>query len=177
MQSLSTQKNVMKLVVIGFSKPKKQNLISNAIMWVIRSKFSHVYLSFYSKSLNRKLIYQGNKRGVHFLSKDRFIKDNEVVDFVTLNLTPSQYTKALQSCVDNCGEQYGFWQLIGLGIVICLKRLGISVNNPFHEGFICSEIVAKILIDSGYLQEKDFKKDIQDLTPKDLYELLKLKFY
>jgi hypothetical protein len=171
MQSFPAQKNI----IIGFSRPKKSNILSNLIMKVIGSSFSHTYLSFRSESLNRNLIYQGNKKGLHFLNKDKFTKENQIVAFFSINLPKEKYIKALQSCVDHAGDQYGFLQLIGIGLSLLLSKVGIKWKNKYYRGFICSEIVAQVLIDSGLFDISDFGKNINDITPKDIYIIMQTK--
>lgn len=167
----------MRIIKIGFSTPKKRNIISKAIKKIMKTPFSHVYICFYSESLDRYIIYQGDKRGVHFINKTNFDKYNNIVIENDIFLTNAQYVRALQSCVDYSGQQYGFFQLIGLGISLLLSKIGIIWKNKFKQGYICSEIVAQILLDSGIITSKDIPKDINEVTPKDLYELFVDKIY
>lgn len=58
----------MEQITIGFSKSKKFLPIGS---WLIRAymgtPYSHVYLKFYSQSLNRTLIYEAVGGGVRFI--------------------------------------------------------------------------------------------------------------
>ncbi|MEM4379135.1 MAG: hypothetical protein QXL01_00410 [Thermoplasmatales archaeon] len=168
----------MRHIIVGFSKPKKANPLSNAIMWFMGTKFSHVYLAFQSNTINRTLIYQANRHGVFFIGKEKFDADNIVIDFFLISLTEDQYKKALQKCVDLSGEQYGVAQLIGIGIKELLKKpmkwLGMTAHNPFPNKYkyICSELVVTILIDCDFLSLKDINVPLEEITPEHIYQIL-----
>lgn len=156
----------MKTITIGFSKSKKKFPIGS---WLIRAymgtPYSHVYLRFYSKSLDRTLIYEAVGDGVRFIGLKSWENHAAEVDSFDLEISEDIYISLLQYCVDNAGYEYGFMQNIG---IVLAKVLNLN-TNPFQTGSNCSEEVYKILQLSGYSLDKN--KNL--VTPKDINEALK----
>lgn len=165
----------MRNIIVGFSKPKKANPLSNAIMWFMGTKFSHVYVAFISNSISRTLIYQANRHGCHFIGKEKFSEDNQVVEYFLLSITEEQYRHCIQKAVDLAGTEYGTMQLIGIGLEISMRKIGIKdAKNPIPDNhrYVCSELVAVILKDClGY----QIDTPLEQITPDDIYKLIKYK--
>lgn len=156
----------MRTVSIGFSRPINHPF--PVFSWLIRAyqgtKYSHVYLRFYSRSLDRVLIYESVSGGVRFLGLEAWSKQAEEVASVDLDISDDNYTKLLQYCVDNAGAKYGFWQNLGVVFSDLLKLK----SNPFKSGKNCSEAIAEILQLEGF----EIPKEPNLITPKDIYTLL-----
>lgn len=158
----------MEQITIGFSKSKKFLPIGS---WLIRAymgtPYSHVYLKFYSESLNRTLIYEAIGSGVRFVSPKVWDEHATEVKSYTIQMEKCNKVKLMQFCVDNAGIEYGFWQNVGVPMSGILKLK----KNPFHTGLNCSEVIGDILKLEGY----DISKDGNLLTPLDIDKILESK--
>jgi hypothetical protein len=168
----------MKTIEIGFTKPKKKFPI---ISWLIRlvqsTPFSHVYLSWYSQYLDRKIIYQASGTQVHFVSEKIFNKTQENVAVFKLKIEDDEYKKLVQFAIDEAGAAYGIKQLIGIGYVEIARYLGFNKKNPFADGknsYVCSELVVRALCGipsvCAMIDAKLIDKD--KVTPKDVYHFM-----
>jgi hypothetical protein len=158
----------IKTITVGFSKSKKFLPIGS---WLIRlyegTPYSHVYLKFYSQSLDRFLIYEAVGVGVRLIGKKEWsLHAEEVVSF-DIPVISGNYISLLQHCVDHAGTDYGFLQNIG----IPLARLLRLKSNPFQSGVNCAEEIYKVLNLSGYTVDK--KIDL--VTPKDIFNAIASK--
>lgn len=155
----------MKSIAIGFSKSKKFFPIGSlAIRAYMGTPYSHVYLKFHSESLNRELIYEAVGAGVRFIGSKRWEEHATEVASFELDISDESYCKIMQYCIDNSGIEYGFLQNIG---VVVSNFLGLK-RNVFSSGENCSEMIGKIL----GLEGRDFEKDLNLLTPKDIFLIL-----
>lgn len=157
----------MKTVTIGFSRPR--NKLFPIGSWLIRmyqgfTPYSHVYLQFYSDSINRPLIYEAVGSGVRFVGQKYWLTHAKEVKSFTLNIKKCNYDRLIQFCVDNEGYKYGSLQNIG---VFISNLFGLK-KNIFYKGKNCSEIIGEILVLEGY----KINKDLNLLTPKNIYETL-----
>lgn len=156
----------MEQIVIGFSKSKKHFAIGS---WLIRlfmgTPYSHVYLKFYSKSLDRTLVYEAVGSGVRFVGSKIWEEHAIEVKSCTVNISKESQIKLLQWCVDNAGVDYGYWQ--NLGVVI--SRILSLKKNPFTHGLNCSETLADLLDKEGY----KISKDVNLITPLDIDIILR----
>lgn len=155
----------MEQITIGFSKSKKFFPVGS---WLIRvymgTPYSHVYLKFYSESLNRTLIYEAVGGGVRFVGSKQWETHAQEVKSHTINIKKCNQVRLLQFCVDNAGTDYAYSQNIGLVIadMFNLKK------NPIRSGLNCSEVIGDILELEGYKVEKDANL----LTPLDIDKIL-----
>lgn len=127
---------MMSTFSIGFSRPKKLNPLSWAIMKYMKTEFSHTYLVFTVPSTGQRVVYQANRHGVNCVSYDVFKATNIIVDEIEI-VEQERQTEALRFCIDNLGNSYSMWALFA-----------IVLNIKFGDGtkrFICSELVARAL--------------------------------
>ena len=160
-------------IIIGFSTHKKFSILSSLIKCIEGTKFSHVYLKFESKSINRKLIYQASGLTVNFCGNDIFYSKNKDIAQFVIPVTEEEKIKILQKCVDLCGKPYGIKELFGLGLVKICAIYGKKIKNPFQDRsrtYICSELIATILMTIGFTF-----KDLDSVSPKDLFNKLSSK--
>ena len=153
-------------VTIGFSKSKKFFPVGS---WVIRlyqrTPYSHVYIKFYSESLERSIIYEAVGQGVRFIGNKAWGKFAEPVSEFKISVSKDQYVELMRFCVDTSGLPYSYTQNLG----IFLANLFKLKTNPLNsKGYNCSEVIANILSKQGY----EFKKDLNLITPKEIYEAL-----
>lgn len=161
----------MEQIVIGFSTVRKRfSLFSWAIRAVEQTKYSHVYIKFWSESMQRWLIYQASHMAVNFMGEQRFLNEEIIIEEFVINVTPEQKAKILQYCVDTVGTPYGVSQIFGMAYARVLARLGYNMYNPFSDGsktMVCSELAGHILMVMG--EEVDpFELEIQG--PKWIHE-------
>jgi hypothetical protein len=159
----------MKTLTIGFSKPI--NRFMPVASWLIRAymgtKYSHIYIKFFSDKLSTSIIYESVGVGVRFIGSEMWQKYAKPVDEFVIVVPDDCYYKIMKYCVDNAGKPYDVMQ--NLGIVIA--NLFSLKSNPLSKGADksnCSEEIARILIKLGYHIEKS--PDL--ITPRDLYEIL-----
>lgn len=155
----------MKTISIGFSKSAKKFAIGSiAIRAYMQTDYSHVYIKFYSKSLDRTLIYEAVGSGVRFIGQEKWKNHAIEMHSYDLEISDESYIKLIQFCVDNAGEEYAFCQ--NLGVVIA-KMFNLE-KNPFQKGQNCSEITGELLKLEGFR----ICKDINLATPKDIKRIL-----
>jgi uncharacterized protein YycO len=152
----------METITIGFSKSKKKfAIISYLIRLYMQTPYSHVYIKFYSKSLDKILIYEAVGSGVRFIGSKMWDKYSKEIVSYKIQISQEEKIKLLSWCVDNAGCNYGFMQNLGILIAKIFKLK----NNPFKKGKNCSELVGEFLSNIGY----KFDKNLNLLTPKDIY--------
>lgn len=157
----------MKTIEIGFSKSAKKYAIGSlAIRMYMQTDYSHVYIKFYSKSIDRSLIYEAVGSGVRFIGEEVWKKHAIEMHSYTLDVSEETYLKIMQFCVDKVGTDYAFSQ--NLGIVIA--KVFDMEKNPFQNGINCSEAVMNALLLEGFVLDKD----INLITPKDIKDILDL---
>jgi hypothetical protein len=162
----------MEQIVVGFSKPKTFKPYAWLIMFGYGVPYSHVYVKLESKTFDRTLIYQASSTMVNFMNEATFNEHNEVVREFTLDVPELIKRSVIQYSIDQVGKPYGVKEAFGLAIIRLGEILGQRWKNPFadgHQSFVCSELVADILIDVLWDQSGIVPDDI---TPKDLFELL-----
>lgn len=148
-------------VVVGFSKPKKFSVVSQMIQWFQGTNFSHVYLEFELPGMGVNLIFHATSRRVHFTPSSKFHDKNTSVHRFHLDTPKSVRRRLIGTCLHKLDIRYGFMQIFG----ILLSKLFNLQQNPFKHGYICSELVSEVLKEKGI----HFKKNINLLTPKDVY--------
>lgn len=142
----------MSTVYVGFSKRRGFSPLSSMIMWLEGTKFSHAYIRIRSDSIDRDLIYQATGAGVYFIGKALFEEHSETVEEYPLDMSDDARTRMLQWSVDNAGKPYGKRQMVGLGLVLLARMVGVRVKNPFTNGnkaYVCCELVAEALKNLG----------------------------
>lgn len=162
----------MAKIVIGFSKPHKWKPYSWLIMKLFDTNYSHVYIKFYSDSLERDLIYQASGTSLNFCGLNHFCKNNTIVSEFDVSISTENRKKMLQFAIDNEGKPYGVWNAVGLGIKHIARKLGFDIKNPFADGKkteVCSELVAFVLQEHT---ELEISWDINEVTPKDIHDYL-----
>lgn len=155
---------------IGFSKPK--NKLFPAGSWLIRlfenTKYSHVFVRWYSVGADTDIVYEAGGTYINFKAGKIFDKKAETVHEYETIISKEVYKKLLKYCMSNAGVQYGFKQIIGIALVKLFKLK----KNPFSDGNksqVCSELVGNI-IENLELGDIDINLDIAG--PRDIKEFL-----
>lgn len=140
----------MRTIYVGFSSPKTWKIGSATIKAWIKKPYSHVFVAWKSDQFSRVLVYHAAHGKVHFLSMDRLLADNQMIKMYKLDITEEQYVHLVTKCIDLAGEDYGYAELFK----IVLKDLCDSVRIQCKmiendRGYICSELLAELLINLG----------------------------
>lgn len=148
----------MKQLAVGFSRPKKNNILSSLIMRFMKSNYSHTYLVFDVQSTGQRVVYQANRHGVTCIEYENFKKQNIILD--EINILPENRATALKFCIANLGKPYS-----------AITLFAILFNIKFGDGtkqFICSELVARALNLNI--------KNIDTVTPVEIRTILEEKY-
>lgn len=159
------------MIVVGFSRPKAWWKLGSAIIRLVDgTPYSHVYISWQSEGMQRELVYQASGHGgVNFCSSKRFLADNVTLQAFMINEFPDEKRIVMQRCIDSAGDDYGYLQLIGIGLVRILNVLKFRTRNPFPHGQVCSECVSRILHDAFKL---NFAVPFDLISPHDVSKAL-----
>lgn len=137
-------------ILIGFSKPKAWKIGAELIKWWIQKPYSHVFVCWKSERFSRVLLYHAAHGSVHFLSLERFKESNEIVKLYEILLTEEQYKGLIQKCIDLSGIDYGYAELIKILVKDTCDLLGFQCKMVENSrGYICSELLAELLIGLG----------------------------
>lgn len=152
---------------VGFSEPKKFKIGAFAIKLWTKSAYSHVYLRFESSSPDiPSTVYHAAHGMVHFRSLENFKKENNVVREYAITVKSEFKTQVLAHCMNLSGEPYGTLELFKIFATDVLDVLGIRLNTKNSRGYICSELVASILI--KIIGDNIFEKPLHLIKPKDI---------
>lgn len=156
----------MKKVIIGFSRPKTFKVLSWIIQKVQGADYSHVYIKFYSDSLERELVYQASGLEVNFVGSNLFNSSHIIVDEFELEISDEAHKKALQFAVDKAGTPYSIKQLFGILIYMISGKI---LFRDGRSGYVCSELIGQLL-----QEEFNFviSKDLDTIIPKDIHNIL-----
>jgi hypothetical protein len=162
----------METITVGFSKPNKWKIFAWLIMKAYNIPYDHVYVKFHSSTYDRDIIYQASKMMVNFMGTDFFQTENIIVDEFPVEITSESKIKLMQFAIDNAGKPYGIKEAFGMGIVRICELFGKKIKNPFADKtqtYVCSEL-------AGYILESyagaSIPKDVDDITPLDVYNYL-----
>ena len=160
----------MKHIFVEFTTPKNSPFLflSKLIRWVQNTPYSHVRLRWVNTT-GRNLVYEASGNKVQFIGE--LAQENYKVNLIKLyqiNITYEQYRGLIDLCMKYAGVDYGFLQLIGIGLV----QLFSLKSNPLSNGVrsqVCSELVGRFL-EEVLNQQTDLDLDIAG--PKELDLLL-----
>lgn len=167
------------IVKIGFTKPKAWFVpFSWAIRLAYGTKYSHVYLEWYSESIDCRLIYEAAGSMIHFTSPTVFDDKDIVLKRYMIQISDETKKKMVKNCIMRCGIPYGVIEAAGCGIAQFLKIFGITLKkNPLGSGASkskCSELVYDILLEILSKEDKEhLLPEDQDLvSPLDIDNIL-----
>jgi hypothetical protein len=153
----------MRKIIIGASRNEK--IGSKVIRWWMNTDYSHVFASWHLSSQERTIVYHAAHGMVHFKEFNNFKQENEVVQEIEIELTEEQFKAFSQQCIDLAGQPYSKLELLQI-FISDLTNGKVSFQD--QHGFICSELMAELLIDLGY----KFNKESFLINPKDIMDNL-----
>lgn len=162
----------MREVKILFTRSiKKINILSRLIQEYENLPISHCALELVTPNLGTNIIYHSSgSGGVTIVAKEHFLKKNEIMEEYQIFIEDDQFKILRNILLSNCGIEYGLFQNIGILIVDVLNRLGLKINNPWKEGFNCSEALYISIIP---MICKDMPKTDQNIVkPSDIRQIL-----
>jgi len=157
----------MSSIIIGFSKPRKLNLLSRIIMMFEKTPFSHVYIKIPNNYFKDCDIYQASKGMVNHIVEVNFLNYNISIKEFKLDVDSDNKFKIIQFLRARLGSPYSFKALI----VIFLRRLGFKLKtvSDKKESYICSELGARVLVHFGSV---NIDVDLDLITPLQLFNIL-----
>lgn len=141
-------------------------------MFTEKTPYSHVAIKMTDNSTNEVIYYQASHTMVNEMSEAEFLSQEKIVYSFDFNVDSSIKLAAQKFAIENLGVPYGTLSILGLAYVQSAKWLGFNVSNPFKdngETYVCDQFIATMLIKVDGLI---LPKDINDLTPKDLYPII-----
>lgn len=159
-------------VSIVASHPHKRKIGSDLIMWELGTDYSHVSWIFWSKDLKTPFYYESTMHGgVTFTGQEHWEARNRAVFLRHFELSEDEYDEFLELAMSRCGEEYGFWQNLGIKINNLLK-LGYNIFGNGGELANCSELI----FDFAHLVRLEIGIRNPDLvTPYDIVEACKAR--
>ncbi len=161
----------MKRIFIGLSSPNTFKITSELIKIWDQTEYSHAYVRFEGNEATGmpSTVYHAAHGMVHFREFEKFKKDNDVIKEYEFQIEDKKKSSILVYCVDLAGDVYDYLDLLMIVKSDISKKLGFDVSTYDGPGYICSELVGKILINEFNFQ---FSKPTHLLTPKDISESL-----
>lgn len=150
-------------IVVGFSTPRKFNILSWMIKWFEKSTFSHSFIC-----IDHKVVFHATGDGVNLMPLSKFLERSKVQKQYFFKLDPYQemrFDGFIKGCI---GKEYSQAQLL---LIVAEKYFGLI--NPKSNGFrkyICSELVADVM---SYVFNWKFSEPHDFITPKELEAFLK----
>lgn len=160
----------MKKIVLGFSTSRgKIALYSRLIRYVQGTPFSHVYIKLDWEG--QTLIYQASGLKVNFETEQSFLTHSLPIAEFDLEVSGEAYTRFAHYVCEQLGKPYDFLGAIALGVKLLVKRMGITIKNPFasgHDAYFCSELASEALDEAGLC----LGVVPEEAGPKEVYEAL-----
>lgn len=131
-----------KHVWVGVSSVPK--IISYLIRKETKSKYSHAWLSFYDKSLKKRVVIEANSKGYVMSTWDRWIRKHRKGNISVFSSYRLPLERGIWSMADYLGEPYDF-----KGVFWFLLRRWIKKPWVSPRRLKCSEAVAIFLKNIG----------------------------
>lgn len=169
-------------IKIGFTKPTAWFV---PYSWIIRlgygTSYSHVYLEWYSDSLDCRMIYEAAGSMIHFTSPIVFEQKEVILKQYSIEISDKLKRKMIRNCIMRCGIPYAIKESIGIGIVRIMGFCGIKLKkNPLGDGDSkskCSELIYDILMEILSSEDKELlleqvKNELDLISPLDIDNFL-----
>ena len=154
-------------LIIGFSKPTAKFI---PFAWAIQlfegTEYSHCYIQFETSS-GPTLICQASKGMLNFMSPEAFNLHNQVIREFEIEMSQEQLTQIKVRSMEKAGLPYSITQIIGI-VIARIFKLDKNPLDQDKDTFVCSEWVGQVLESLG----AELDKDLNLLTPRDIYEYL-----
>lgn len=131
--------------------------------WMNRP-YSHVFIKFHSKQIPTT-VYHAAHGMVHFLELGNFENVNEIVKEYEIPVEEIIRKEFLVRSIYLSGTKYAYDQLVKIACMDVLNSLGIQIKTFDSKGYICSELVAYLLVKQLNVE---FDKPLYLLRPDDI---------
>lgn len=155
----------MAKVYIGFSRPTKFKIGAKAISWWMGTEYSHVFIVFdYQDS--KSAVFHAAHGSVHFKSLHNFVSENTILKKYCTEVDQQTHDRLFDRCMELAGEDYSVLELVKIFTAdLCYETLHKDIDLGNSSGYICSELVGKLLIEEF---NQVFNKPTYLLKPKDI---------
>jgi len=164
----------MKTITVVFSKATTWFApFSWAIMASEGTPYSHVAIKVVDDTTGLPVYYQASHTFVNAMIEAEFLAAEKIIYSFDFNVDPAIDKDAKTFAESKLGVPYGTIGCLGLALVQMAAFVGWKIHNPFRtvgDTYWCSAFVAALLENANCLQSKEI---LDDLTPKDLYPLIK----
>jgi hypothetical protein len=160
----------MKDISIIFSKRTQFNLFSQAIMWGLKTPYSHVAVKMVDGDTKQVVYYQASGLNINCISEKDFLAVETVVCEKKVQCSDNVFVKGKAFAIDQLGKPYSILAILGFALQILLGMVHIKIGNPFKadgQQYVCSQFAG------AYIEECDnIDLDITNMTPLALYEAI-----
>lgn len=156
-------------VIIGFSTPRRFNVLSWAIRKITGSRASHAWLRVVDPLFHLDMVMEAHTTGMRLIPRAVFEKGNAVV---ALAYPQGDFSTALGKAGKFLGRKYDFEGLLGMAWVLLGRWLHRKWRNPLNstKALFCSEAVVEMLQAAKYPGAERLAAD--STSPEDLLEFL-----
>lgn len=155
-------------LAVGFSKPNKFKIGAWLISKWINKPYDHAFVAFYYDD-SKAAVFEAAQGNVHFKSLVNFINENEIVKLYPIDIAKKEHIEFFDECMNLSCEPYSIKELVNILFYDICYKLGKKITVPDCKGYICSELVGKLLIDKMNIT---FDKPKQLLSPADIEDKL-----
>lgn len=146
-------------IIFGFSRPKKERILSKIIRSVEKRPFSHSYVRF-NDPTGLDVIFQASGLAVNLCSIENFLQIETIVEEYEIEIDDSKIQSTWEHVVNQLGTPYSILQLFW---ILINKILGLEISHNNGNAVICSETSARFCIYLGILVPGDLDYE----TPSD----------
>lgn len=156
------------MIQIGFSTG--ESLISKAIRYLTKGKFSHAFITYQDSVIESRMIMEAQWDGFHI---KKWSHSPSVQEKYLLMTPKYDITGLPKACAEFLGNPYDYTGILGAIPVMILRFFRIKSRNLLEDGRakFCSEAIALGLQKINYPNAE--KLDAAQTTPQDLYEFFK----
>lgn len=155
-----------KRIYIGLSVPKKENIFSRIIKFVLKTNYSHTYVRWETK-WGFDSVYEASGTSVKFVGGDIWHSKNKVLKEWPLDLDDDKYySKFLPYILSISGLNYDFFQILGILFYLYCPKIKPKKDK---SKMVCSEVIYYILTE---IFDKKWDIDPDVVTPKNIEKYL-----
>jgi hypothetical protein len=156
-------------VTVGFSTPRRWNVLSALIRSATGSRTSHAWVQIHDPLFRRDLVLEAHATGLRLVPFTVFDLTNRVVAVAHPNC---DLEGGLEAAGAWLGSRFDFEGLVGLFLELVARHFGRHWKNVLHgsTALFCSEAVTRLLQAGGFPRADTLSP--QDTTPEDLLEFL-----
>jgi hypothetical protein len=157
----------MKQISVIFSKRSTFNLFSSAIMFGLKTPFSHVAIKMTDNDTGQLIIYQASGLNINCVVESEFLLKEVIVYEKIVQISDNAFIAGKTFIISQLGKPYYLLAILGFAIQISLGVFGIKISNPARidgSEYVCSQLGA------AYVEACDnIELDIRNMSPLALY--------